>query len=59
MDNRKISEQELEQVIGGMANSEAGMSEEQARKIAENLGEGNDMGSWKTMSGEQFMDWWK
>ena len=23
------------------------------------LGDGKDMGSWKTMSGEQFMKWWE
>lgn len=35
------------------------LTEEEALKIAEDLGNGKDMGSWKTMSGEAFMKWWR
>ncbi len=63
--NEKLSaltEDELKEVSGGMAsmaNPVSGMSEEEARRIAEELGEGKDMGSWKTMSKEQFLKWWE
>lgn len=43
----------------GMPNPVSALTEEEARKIADGLGEGKDMGSWKTMSGEQFMKWWE
>ena len=33
--------------------------ESQAENIAKELGDGKDMGSWKTMSSEQFMKWWE
>jgi hypothetical protein len=35
------------------------LTEEEALKIAAELGDGQDMGTWKTMSGEEFMMWWK
>ena len=42
-----------------MPNPVASLTEEQALKIAKELGDGKDMGSWKTMSGEEFMRWWR
>lgn len=42
----------------GMANPVAGMSREEAERIAAELGDGTDMGTWRTMSGEQFLKWW-
>lgn len=39
--------------------SAAGLSADEARKIAVALDDGKDMGSWKTMSGEQFLKWWE
>lgn len=56
----ELSEKELEKVDGGlgMSNPASGISEEEAKKVACALGEGKDMGSWKTMSGDQFMEWW-
>ena len=52
---------EDEHQMGGVqiANPVAGMSEEEARAIASALGEGKDMGTWQTMSGDEFMEWWR
>lgn len=62
----ELSEDELKQVTGGenrpmmgMANPVAGMTKEQAEAIARELGGGKDMGSWRTMSGDEFMKWWE
>ena len=58
----KIKDDDLKDVTGGMLsmkNPVAGMSREEAEHTAIELGEGQDMGSWKTMSGEQFMKWWE
>ena len=62
----ELSEDELKQVTGGatrpmmgMANPVAGMPKEQAEAIARELGGGKDMGSWRTMSGDEFMKWWE
>ena len=43
----------------GMANPVSGMSEEEAMRIANALGEGKNVDSWKTMSGERFLEWWR
>lgn len=62
MENKfELNEKELEQVIGGlgMTNPVSGLTEEEAMKIAEKLGNGRDMGSWRTMSGAQFLEWWQ
>ena len=64
MDNDKLlSEEELEKVIVGlnlnMSNPISGITREQAEQIAKNLGTGKDNGSWRTMSAEQFMEWWE
>lgn len=45
-------------MFASMANPVAGMPREQAEQIAASLGDGTDMGSWRTMSGEQFLRWW-
>ena len=42
-----------------MTNPAADISKEKAENITMELGDGKDMGSWKTMSGEQFMKWWE
>ena len=55
----EIKNNELENVSGGvfsMANPVV-IPESQAENIAKELGDGKDMGSWKTMSSEQFMKW--
>lgn len=55
-----INDKELEAVTGGtlfIANPVANMSETEAEKIAAELGDGKDMGSWKTMSGDEFLKW--
>ena len=57
----EIKDNELENVSGGvfsMANPVV-IPETQAENIARELGDGKDMGSWKTMSGEQFLKWWE
>lgn len=53
-DKKLLNNEELERISGGASV----LTEEEALKIAETLGEGNDMGSWKTMSGEEFMQLW-
>ena len=58
----EIKDNELESVSGGvlsMTNPAADISKEKAENITMELGDGKDMGSWKTMSGEQFMKWWE
>lgn len=35
------------------------VTEEEALKIAADLGNGKNVGSWKTMSGQEFMNWWR
>lgn len=45
--------------LSGTIASPVGLSQEEAEKIAEELGEDKHMGSWSTMSGEQYMDWWR
>lgn len=58
----ELSGEELEKATGGimsMTNPAAGISREQAEAIAREFGDGKDMGSWKTMSGEQFLKWWE
>ena len=64
--NRKLTElteDELKQVTGGhgisVSNPLAGMSEEEAKRIAKQLGEGTYFGPWNGMSGAQFMEWWR
>lgn len=42
-----------------MPNPASVLTEDEALKIAEDLGEGKDMGSWRTMSGAEFMKWWR
>ncbi len=65
MENKKVlNNEELEKVSGGAAfadipNPLTIQTEEEARLIADKLGNGNDMGSWKTMSGEEYMQWWR
>lgn len=57
----EIKDNELENVSGGvfsMANPVV-IPKTQAENIAKELGDGKDMGSWKTMSSEQFMKWWE
>lgn len=59
--SKKLDDKELEKITGGvlgMSNPVAGMSREQAEEIALSLGPGKDMGSYTTMSGDQFMKWW-
>lgn len=61
-EKRILSESALSQIVGGnlsTANPAAGLSREDAEAIAAFLGEGSDMGSWKTMSGQEFMEWLK
>lgn len=53
---KKIKQIRMEIV---MPNPVSMLSEEEALKIAEDLGPGKSMGSWKTMSGEEFMKWWR
>ena len=59
----QLSEDELKQVTGGhgisVSNPLAGMSEEEAKRIAQQLDEGTYYGPWVGMSGAQFMEWWK
>lgn len=62
-DKKLLNNEELERVSGGVIftgtpNPASVLTEEEALKIAETLGEGSDMGSWKTMSGEEFMQLW-
>ncbi|GEM_PF-2957138 len=47
-------------MVGGvqMANPVAGLSREEALEIAVALAEGKDMGSWQTMSADEFLRWW-
>ena len=42
-----------------MPNPASVLTEEEALKIAKDLGNGQDMGTWKTMSGDEFMKWWR
>ena len=64
MEDKKIlNNEELEKVSGGVSftdvpNPLSIQTKEEALKIAEQLGAGKDMGSWKTMSGEEFMQLW-
>ncbi len=57
----KLSEDELKQVTGGqgMSNPVAGMPREQAERIAKELDEGTYVGQWYTMTGNEFMEWWR
>ncbi len=57
----KLSEDELKKVVGGqgISNPVAGMSEEEAMRIAQQLDEGTYIGPWQSMSGEQFLKWWR
>ena len=60
--DKKLNDNVLENVTGGvinMTNPVAGKSREEMEKVAATLGEGQDMGSWKTMSGERFLEWWR
>ena len=63
MKNTKVElkDNELENVSGGVLSmvNPVVIPETQAEHIAMELGDGKDMGSWKTMSGEQFMKWWE
>ena len=43
----------------GLPNPVASQTREEALRIAAQLGDGKDMGSWRTMSGEQYMQWWE
>ena len=63
-DKKLLNNEELEKVSGGVNFSDVPnplsiQTKEEALKIAEQLGAGKDMGSWKTMSGEEFMQWWR
>ena len=61
-EKRVLSESVLSQIAGGnlsMTNPAEGLSKEDAKAMASSLGEGSDMGSWKTMSGQEFMEWLK
>ncbi len=53
-DKKLLNNKELERISGGAS----ALTEEEALKIAEMLGDGSDMGTWKTMSGEEFMQLW-
>ena len=59
----ELNEEELAQVTGGhgisISNPLAGMSEEEAKRIAQQLDEGTCFGPWNGMSGEQFLAWWR
>ena len=62
-DKKLLNNEELEKVSGGVnftdvPNPLSIQTKEEALKIAEQLGAGMDMGSWKTMSGEEFMQLW-
>lgn len=61
MENNKLNEQALEEVTGGqgVSNPVAGMPEEEALRIAQQLDEGTYIGPWQSMSGEQFLKWWR
>ena len=63
-DKKLLNNEGLEKVSGGVnftdvPNPLSIQTKEEALKIAEQLGAGKDMGSWKTMSGEEFMQWWR
>ena len=51
-DRVELKDNELEKIAGGS------LTEEQSKKAAGELGNGSDMGAWKTMSSEEFMKWW-
>ena len=58
-----VEDQAVSRIFGGkgmmgMSNPVAGISREQAEAIAKTLGDGTNMGSWRTMSEEEFMKWW-
>ncbi|MCQ2424179.1 MAG: bacteriocin [Clostridia bacterium] len=58
----ELNEKELSEVTGGalgMSNPVSGITREQAEAMARELGLGKDMGSWRTMSSEDFMAWWR
>ena len=57
----ELSDDELQEITSGagVANPVSGLSREKAEKIAKTLGDGEDHGSWRSMSGEQFMKWWE
>ncbi len=59
-----LQDKDMEKVSGGtkfaeLPNPVNVLTEEEARLIAAELGDGKDMGLWKTMSGEQYMQWWR
>lgn len=61
LNRKEIDGKDLEQVNGGclgMANPVAGLTKDQAIDNALKLGDGMDMGSWGTMSAEQYIRWW-
>lgn len=55
----ELNEDELSEVLGGVANPASGLTRENAEKIAKSLGDGQSQDSFTTMSGDQFMKWWK
>ena len=61
MDSKKLNEQGLEQVTGGhgLPSPVVGIPEENSLRIAKQLDEGTFDGSWQSMSGEQFLAWWR
>lgn len=64
MENEKKPEKKrTTKAFGGqmmnMPNPVSSLTEEEAKAIAESLGDGKDMGSWRTMSGKDFMKWYE
>ena len=54
-----LSEEDAMRIGDGMSNPVAGMSEEDAMRIAKEMNEGTYSGSWRSMSGAQFLEWWR
>ncbi len=52
------SQKEVEKTKSFVGNPVSGMSKEEAFDIAVQLAEGKDMGSWNTMTAEEFLQWW-
>ena len=62
MSSNNVDNDDLDSVSGGrlcnMKNPVAGLSKEEAEKIAKSLGNGKSMYSWKTQSALDYMKWW-
>ena len=72
---KMLGNEELEKVVGGIESanivgyggSAPELPAQQLRdnvyqemfKAVDELGDGKDVGTWKTMSGEEYMQWWR